>query len=95
MANMRMVTRTVKLTNCETMCVRVSTKQVENSSLVLTGYFENATDALKELKKAYETEDFKIVNITAITYDEILYGMPEQKFIELAEILPPRKDYTK
>lgn len=94
MARERMVTRTVLLTSVEVMCVNVETAEVSINNYELSGYSMNADDAMKQLKKLYETDNFKLVAIQGMEEKEILYGMTEADFIKLAEVLPPRKVYT-
>ena len=89
MARERMVTRTVTTTTCEVMCVNVTTAEVQVKDYTLTGEQTKET-ALKQLKKLYETETEKIVNVNAVSLNETLYGMTELDFIKLAKVLPPR-----
>lgn len=91
MARVRMITRTVNVTNCEVMGLTISTALPTTQTLKLSGTYENTAEALKAIKKQYETDDYKPAAVLSMTVDEILYGMEEAKFIELAEILPPRK----
>lgn len=90
MARERMVTRTVELSLCETMCMNMTTAEVEIRTFEIGGGITDKKALLKIIKKLYETENFKCVAISKITAKEILYGMPENRFIELATILPPR-----
>ena len=94
MARERMVTRTVLLTSVEVMCVNVETAEVSINNYELSGYSMNADEAMKQLKKLYETDSFKLVAIQDMEEKEILYGMTEAEFIQLATVLPPRKVYT-
>lgn len=48
------------------------------------------SDAMKILKKAYETDTLKLCAITEHTSETLLYGMPEEDFIANAKILPAR-----
>lgn len=93
MARERQVTRTVNVTDCEVMCLTISTSTPSTEHFTVTGVFENNQSALKTLKKLHETDDFKLVTVLGMTTEEVLYGMPEEKFIEVAEKLPPRKVY--
>ena len=77
------------------MCLIISTAAVTTDELEINGTFDSKEEALKKIKKQYETDDYKPTAIVNMTVSEILYGMPEEKFIQLAEILPPRKVYTK
>lgn len=90
MARERMVTRTVELSVCEVMCINTTTAEVKINTYEIGGGLTDENALLKAIKKLYETEYFKCVAISKVTQREILYGMPESKFIELATILPPR-----
>ena len=90
MARERMVTRTVELSVCEVMCMNTKTADVKINTYEIGGGLTDEKALLKAIKKLYETDDFKCVAISKVTQREILYGMPESKFIELASILPPR-----
>lgn len=90
MARERMVTRTVELSVCEVMCMNTTTAEVQIRTFEIGGGLTDKDALLKTIKKLYETDTFKCVAISKITAKEILYGMPESKFIELATILPPR-----
>lgn len=90
MARERMVTRTVELSVCEVMCMNTTTAEVKINTYEIGGGLTDEKALLKAIKKLYETDDFKCVAISKVTQREILYGMPESKFIELATILPPR-----
>lgn len=91
MARERMVTRTVMQTTYEVMTLNAETADVAIKEFVLGGTYDKTQDALKVLKKLYETDVEKLVVIKGSTTSEILYGMPESVFIKYAEILPPRK----
>ena len=90
MARERMVTRTVELSVCEVMCLDTKTAEVQVKTFEIGGGIDDEKMLLKAVKKLYETDTFKCVSITKVTPKEILYGMPEAKFIELASVLPPR-----
>lgn len=90
MARERMVTRTVELSVCEVMCMNTTTAEVEIRTFEIGGGLTDEKPMLKAIKKLHETATFKCVAISKVTQKEILYGMPESRFIELATILPPR-----
>lgn len=95
MARERMVTRTVELTICEVMCMDTTTAEVKINTYEVGGGLSDHKALLKAIRKAHETETFKCVAISNTTTKEILYGMPESQFIELAQILPPRGNTVK
>ena len=90
MARERMVTRTVELSVCEVMCMDIKTAEVRVCTFEVGGGLTDEKALLKAVKKLAETDTFKCVAISSVTQREILYGMPESRFIELATILPPR-----
>jgi hypothetical protein len=90
MARERMVTRTITETTVKAMGVNVETAQVDIVEYTLSGEYPDNSTILKVLKKNYENDNYKIVNIENVKTEEKLYGMTEQKFIELAKELPPR-----
>ena len=90
MARERMVTRTVLVTTATAMCVEVNTCEVKINDYEISGTFSDNEQALKTLKKLYETETFKVVAVQALKENEILYGMSELDFIKQAKVLPPR-----
>lgn len=86
----RMVTRTVKANTYTVMTLDVITAEVCNVDYTIPAV-SNEKDALKVLRKIYETDVFKLVAIVGHTNREILYGMDEETFIANAIELPPRK----
>ena len=90
MARERMITRTVEVNTFEVMTVNVETADVQIREFKLYGEYDKKKDALTLLKKQYETETLKLVNITNHSVKTVLYGMPERMFIELSEVLPSR-----
>ena len=87
----KMVTRTVVKTNCEIMCLNIDSAQVIVKNFTVSGKYDNENDLLKTCQNLFETDNFKLVHISEFSEEEVLLGMPESKFIELAEVLPPRK----
>ena len=86
----RMVTRTIVSTNAQVMCINTETADVSIQNFIATGEHKEFDKLLKILRKSHETETFKLVAIQSTETVEQLYGMPESKFIEMSEILPPR-----
>jgi hypothetical protein len=85
----RMVTRTVLQTTAEVMCIEVITAEVTISTYTLGGAYEQY-ELLKKLKKIYETDTYKLINIESVSTEELLLGMTESQFMEYATVLPPR-----
>lgn len=89
MARERMITRTVESTIAYAMCIDTETANVSIEQFRISGKFEEK-ELLKKLKKNYETDTFKVVAIQSTEIEEKLYGMTEELFISMAEVLPPR-----
>ena len=94
MAKEKLITRTVITTNAEVMTVNTETAEVKITSYTITGEYDSYKAVLTVCKRLFETETLKLVDVQKTETNETLYGMPESKFIELAEKLPPRKIYN-
>lgn len=90
MARIPMVTRTIKETVASVMYVNVETAKVDYCDYRLAGTFDNNEALMKTLKKLYENDTIKLVNIINVDTVENLYGMTEAEFMEYAKVLPPR-----
>lgn len=88
MARMRMVTRTVKTSECVVVGMNTDTYEVETKVVLLTT--EHSEDsALKAIKKM-DFGAWAAVKVLEVKIVEKLYGMPETEFLKYAEELPPR-----
>lgn len=90
MARIPMVTRTVKATKVNVLCLNIETAEPFNEVVTISGTFKAEKDLMKSVEKMLNTETVKAVHVVDTEEVETLYGMTEQKFIELAEVLPPR-----
>lgn len=91
MAKMKMVTRTVKVTKVNVMCLDIEKGEVFNNYATISGVFDNPEKLLKACKEVLDTDTEKAVAIVEKKEIEQLYGMSEQDFISMAELLPPRQ----
>ena len=91
MARVRMVTRTIVATIAKALVADLENNVLITEDLKIAGKYEDADDKAfqKAIKAAYP--DKIVAKVVALEYEETLYGMSEQKFIETADILPPRK----
>lgn len=87
MARKRMVTRTITSTAVKATVYDIASDEIKAVEYKLSGELP-ADVALKVITK--EHEEVHPLKVTEVTVQEELYGMPEEKFIELAEILPSR-----
>ncbi len=91
MSKMKMVTRTVKVTKVNVMCLDIEKGEAFNEYATISGVFDNPEKLLKACKEVLDTDTEKAVAIVEKKEIEQLYGMSEQDFISLAKILPPRQ----
>ena len=87
MARKRMVTRTITFTTATATVYDIQSDEIRTLEYKLSGEL-SADDALKAITK--EHTEVRPLKVTEVEVQEELYGMPEEKFLELAEILPPR-----
>ena len=91
MARERSVTRTINVTTIKAVCMDLSDNNaVQIKSLDITGEKPTQDIALKQLKKYYETDTFKVVAIQEMSTVEKLYGMTEVEFLKYAKELDPQ-----
>lgn len=88
MARKRMVTRTITFTTATATVYDIQSDEIKTLEYKLSGEL-SADDALKAITK--EHTEVRPLKVTEVTVQEKLYGMPEEKFLELAEILPSRE----
>ena len=91
MARKRMVTRTITSTKVKASVYNIEKDEIQTLEYKLSGEL-TADDALKTITK--EHTDVRPLKVTEVTVQEELYGMSEEKFIELADILPSRTKVT-
>lgn len=87
MARKRMVTRTITFTTAKTTVYDIASDEIKEVEYKLSGEL-SADAALKVITK--EHAEVRPLKVTEVEVQEELYGMPEEKFLELAEILPSR-----
>lgn len=87
MARKRMVTRTITSTKAKATVYNNEKDEIQTLEYKLSGEL-SADDALKAIAK--ENTGVRPLKVTELEVQEELYGMSEEKFLELAEILPAR-----
>ena len=90
MARVRKVTRTISSTKVVVMCVDTETAKVDNYEVEIAGVYSDEKKLMKAVTKEVETVTLKPVSIVSKEVVDTLYVMDEQKFMEMAEVLPPR-----
>lgn len=87
MARKRMVTRTITFTTVTATVYEIQSDKIKTLEYKLSGEL-SADDALKVIAK--EHKEVRPLKVTDVSVQEELHGMPEDKFLELAGILPAR-----
>ena len=91
MARERMVTRTISVTEVKVIVADMQKKTVTEKVVKVSGIFKDEKPLIKAVSKLVNTDTEKFVGIVETKVIDKLYGMPEQKFLELAEIIPEKE----
>lgn len=91
MARKPMVTRTLKATKALVLCVDTVEQKTYTTAVTLPRTYKCDDDALAVAHGIIDNDRNKAVRIMSREESETLYGMSEAKFMELADVLPPRK----
>lgn len=91
MARTPMVTRTIQITKANVMCLSIVEGEPFNKVVTLPRTYKDENAMLKAISKMVDNDEVKAVHVVDSYVEETLYGMTEQRFIELAQIMPPRK----
>lgn len=89
MARVPMVTRTIQTTRANVMCLDVEKGEPFNKEVILPRTYKDEKAMLKQVEKVVNTPTVKAVHIVGYNVEETRYGMTEQQFIEVAEVMPP------
>lgn len=90
MARIPMVTRTIVTTKANVLCLDLEKSEPFNKVVTLPRTYKDEKSLMKKVSALIDNETTKAVHVVDKEEVETLYGMTEQKFIELAEVLPPR-----
>lgn len=90
MARKPMVTRTITSTKVNVLCLNVVSGEPFNEVVTLPRTYKDDKALMKEVSKVIDNDEQKAVHVVDKEEVENLYGMSEQDFINLAQILPPR-----
>lgn len=90
-----MVTRTILTTEVNVMCLDLINAEPFNMEVSLPRTYKNEKAIMRKVSALIDNDERKAVHIVRSEVKETLYGMPEEDFIIAAEVLPPRKDYSK
>ena len=91
MARKRMVTRTITYTEVNARVYDIEEDEIQIVKYKLSGRLA-ADEALKVITR--EHKEVRPLKVEGMVINEELYGMSEEKFLEMAEILPARKEVS-
>lgn len=89
MARVPMVTRTIQTTRANVMCLDIEKGEPFNREIILPRTYNDEKSMLKQAEKVINDDTVKAVHIVGFNVEETRYGMTEQQFIEVAEVIPP------
>lgn len=90
MARTPMVTRTIQTTKANVLCLNIVEGEPFNKVVTLPRTYKDENAMLKVISKMVDNDEVKAVHVVDSYVEETLYGMSEQRFIDLAQIMPPR-----
>ena len=90
MARIPQVTRTIPTTIADVILINVNTGLSRFAEVSIPRTFKKPEKLRAAIEAKVNTDEEKLAHIRSTKLTEVLYGMSEQKFIDNAEILPPR-----
>lgn len=90
MPRLPQVTRTIPTTKATVLVLNIETGISEERVVSIPREYKKAKKLREAIEAVVNTDIEKLAHIKNTEIVETLYGMSEQKFIENAEVLPPR-----
>lgn len=90
MARTPMVTRTIQTTKANVLCLNIVEGEPFNKVVTLPRTYKDENAMLKVISRMVDNDEVKAVHVVDSYVEETLYGMSEQRFIDLAQVMPPR-----
>lgn len=87
MARKPMVTRKIKFTSVNVLCLNIETAEPFNRVVKLPGHYNNEVKLRKVIDEKINTDTEKTVHIVDVTPETKLYGMTEEDFLSYAKPL--------
>ena len=94
MARQPQITRTMTVTKAKVLVTNIVTGISEEREVCVPREYKKAKKLREAIEEAVNTDTEKLVHIKSTELEERLYGMSEQKFLENAELLPPRGTHS-
>lgn len=90
MARQPQVTRTIQTTKCNVLCIDLANEQPFTQEVILPRTYKDERSMMKKIKPIVENDNVKAIHVQNFTVESTLYGMTEEEFISVAQILPAR-----
>ena len=87
MARKPMVTRKIKFTTVNVLCLNIETAEPFNRVVKLVGHYNNEVKLRKVIDEKINTDTEKTVQIVDVTQQTKLLGMTEEEFMSYAKPL--------
>lgn len=85
-----MVTRTILTTEVTVLCLDLIKAEPFNKTVTLPRTYKDEKAIMKKVSAIIDTDEVKAVHVVDTKVNETLYGMTEEQFISMAEVLPSR-----
>lgn len=86
-----MVTRSMTVKHMKVLTLKKETNEVYESDITSTEA-KDPQKIIDDLNKYATLRGDKYLHVLSVTEEKVRYGMPEDKFLETAEILPGKED---
>lgn len=85
-----MVTRTILTTEVTVLCLDLIKAEPFNKTVTLPRTYKGEKAIMKKVSAIIDNDEVKAVHVVDTKVNETLYGMTEEQFISMAEVLPSR-----
>lgn len=89
-----MVTRTILTTEVTVLCLDLIKAEPFNKTVTLPRTYKDEKAMMKKVSAIIDNDEVKAVHVVDTKVNETLYGMTEEQFISMAEVLPSRSKNT-
>lgn len=87
----KMVTRTMTVKHMKVLTLNKETNEVYESAIT-SAEAKDPQKIIDGLNKYAPLSGAKYLHVLSVSEEKVRYGIPEQKFLELAEVLPGKED---
>ena len=94
MARKPMVTRTIKTTKANVLCLNIVEGEPFNKVVTLPRTYKDEKSLMAMAESVINTDEVKAVHVVDTKVEEAVYGMTEVDFISHAQLMPGRNEKT-